>query len=342
MTQTPNPSRHRVFPLAVLATLGATTGLATPAAATPAQPTTVSDGSPQPVTAAAPARTQSTYTVKSGDTLSHIALATGVRVADLRAANGLADNRIVAGKTLVIPSSGGGGGGQRASVAGATSGPSYTVRSGDTLSGIAQMRGSSVRAIQAANPGLNPRALRPGQTITVPAGGGGGGGGATSPGQVPNTFLGRTYPEETVRSANVNKRALHERSAPGRDEMRRIIADAANRHGVDPALAQAVAHQESGFNMRAVSPANAVGAMQVIPSSGDWASGMAGRRLDLMDPHDNATAGVLILRAHQRTGADEATVIASYYQGRGSVTKNGMYPDTRRYVANVQTLKGRY
>lgn len=336
MTQTPNPSRHRVVPLAVLATLGATAGIATPAAATQAQPPSVSDGSPQPVTAAAPVRTQSTYTVRGGDTLSHIALATGVRVADLRAANGLADNHIVAGKTLVIPAASGGGQRTGASIAGAPSGPAYTVRSGDTLGAIARARGTSVSAIQAANPGLDPRALRPGATITVPSGGG------STPGQVSNTFLGRTYPEETVRSANVNKQALHERSTPSQEEMQRIIADAARRHGVDPALAQAVAHQESGFNMRAVSPANAVGAMQVIPSSGDWASGIAGRKLDLMDPRDNATAGVLILRAHQSTGADEATVIASYYQGRGSVTKNGMYPDTRRYVANVQTLKTRY
>lgn len=342
MTQTPTPPRHRVVPLAVLATLGATTALATPATAATAAPTSrpsVSESAPRQVTAAAPVRGQSSYTVRPGDTLGHIALATGVRVADLRAANGLADDSIMAGRTLVIPSAAGGGDSSGAAVAGTPSGSGYTVRSGDTLSGIAQIRGTNVTALKSANPGLDPRALRPGQTITVPSGGSTS---TSSVSRVPNTFLGRTYPEETVRSANVNKQALHQRSVPGPERMRQIIADAARRHGVNPALAQAVAHQESGFNMRAVSPANAVGAMQVIPSSGEWASRMAGRTLDLMDPHDNATAGVLILRAHQRTGADEATVIASYYQGRGSVTRNGMYPDTRRYVANVQTLKARY
>lgn len=339
MTQTPTPSRHRVVPLAVLATLGATTAIAAPAPAVPLPRPSVSESAPQPVTAAAPARGQSTYTVRSGDTLGHIAMATGVAVADLRAANGLTGNRIVAGRTLTIPSASGSGRSSGAAVAGTSSGSGHTVRAGDTLSGIAQLRGISVSALQSANPGLEPRALRPGQNITLPSGSGSS---RSSSARVPGTFLGRTYPAETVRSANVNKQALHERSVPGRDRMRQIIADAARRHGVEPALAQAVAHQESGFNMRAVSSANAIGAMQVIPSSGEWASRMAGRTLDLMDPHDNATAGVLILRAHQRTGADEATVLASYYQGRGSVTRNGMYPDTRRYVANVQTLKGRY
>jgi soluble lytic murein transglycosylase-like protein len=124
--------------------------------------------------------------------------------------------------------------------------------------------------------------------------------------------------------------------------MQQIIASTARRWGVDPALAQAVAFQESGFNMRSVSPANAVGAMQVIPASGRWASSLAGRSLDLLDPHDNATAGVVILRALTRAEDDQATAIAGYYQGLASVRSKGMFADTRRYVANVQTLMARF
>lgn len=339
MTQTPNTPRHRVVPLAVLATLGATTGIGAPAAAAP--PTVrVNADAPQPTTAAAPVRGQSTYTVKPGDTLGAISRATGVLTADLRAANGLSGDHIVAGKTLVIPARSSGGSTQSGgTIAGRASG-SYTVRPGDTISAIAGFRGTTTNAILAANPGVNARALRPGQKLVIPSGGAGTG--SSSPQRVPNTFAGRSYPQETVRSANLNKQALHERHAPSSSEMQRIIRQTANRHGVDPRLALAISHQESGFNMRAVSPANAVGAMQVIPSSGEWASRMAGRTLDLMDPQDNATAGVLIIKAHQRTGADESIVIASYYQGRGSVTRNGMYADTKRYVANVQALKGRY
>lgn len=42
------------------------------------------------------------------------------------------------------------------------------VRSGDTFSGIARQAGSSVRAIEAANPRMDPRQLRIGQLLVVP------------------------------------------------------------------------------------------------------------------------------------------------------------------------------
>ncbi len=157
-----------------------------------------------------------------------------------------------------------------------------------------------------------------------------------------NTFAGRTYPASTVAAAQANKDALDSRTVPSRGQMQAIVAATARSNGVDPALAQAISFQESGFNMRAVSPANAVGAMQVIPSSGVWASELAGRRLDLLDPHDNALAGVLILKANLRAAGDQGTAIAAYYQGLRSVRTNGMYADTRRYVANVQTLAATY
>ena len=131
-------------------------------------------------------------------------------------------------------------------------------------------------------------------------------------------------------------------SVPSRDEMRQLIASTARSMGVDPALALAVGYQESGFDMRAVSPANAVGAMQVIPSSGQWASDLVGRPINLLDPNDNVVAGVAILRSLVRTGPDLPSAIAGYYQGAGSVRRNGMYDDTRRYVANVQTLMTRF
>src|SRR5699024_11901350 len=99
-------------------------------------------------------------------------------------------------------------------------------------------------------------------------------------------------------------------------------------------LAQAVALQESGFNQRAVSPANAIGTMQVIPSSGEWAGQLLGRKINLLDPRDNVAAGVAILRQLQRTfPANLEHAIGAYYQGAGSVSKYGLASDTRNYVA---------
>lgn len=44
----------------------------------------------------------------------------------------------------------------------------YIVKSGDTFSSIAKNFGVTVRAIQAANPGVEPTRLRPGQTLHIP------------------------------------------------------------------------------------------------------------------------------------------------------------------------------
>ena len=141
--------------------------------------------------------------------------------------------------------------------------------------------------------------IHPGQRISVP--------GAPAP-RTPtsttrpaptseNTFAGYTYSDATVRAARKNREALAKVQVPSRTEVAAMIRRTALRHGVHPTLALAVGWQESGWNQRAVSVANAIGAMQVIPSSGDWASQLAGRRLDLLDAQDNVTAGVVILRA---------------------------------------------
>ncbi len=300
---------------------------------------------PRP-SAPAPAASGTTtrHLVVSGDTVSRLASRYGTTVAAIVAANGLDSRALIrVGQTLTIPGATGAPAPAPAPAAAPAPAPAsgtttrHLVVSGDTVSRLASRYGTTVAAIVAAN-GLDSRALiRVGQTLTIP-----GATGAPAPAAttqlVPNTFAGRTYPEATVSAANANKATLLSRSVPSRAEMQQIVRTTALAMGVDPALAQAIAYQESGFDQRAVSPANAIGTMQVIPSSGVWASQLVGRPLDLLDPQDNATAGVAILRALVRSAPDLPTAIAGYYQGLGSVTRNGMYADTRRYVANIQTL----
>lgn len=50
----------------------------------------------------------------------------------------------------------------------------YTVQWGDTLNKIAQKSGATTQAIVAANPGLNPNYIVPGQVLVIPAPGGAG------------------------------------------------------------------------------------------------------------------------------------------------------------------------
>jgi len=83
-------------------------------------------------------------TVRPGDTLSSIGARYGVSADRLAAHNGLRDgNLIFAGRTLSIPG--------RLGISAGFSGGVYTVRAGDTLSGIATRTGTSVGSLVRAN-----------------------------------------------------------------------------------------------------------------------------------------------------------------------------------------------
>ena len=291
------------------------------------------------------------YKVVAGDTVWDLARRHGTSVAAIISANGLnASAAIRVGQSLTIPGAQEVGSAPASSSTPATSAPtvatgknqdqfsgetqSYTVASGDTLSRIASQFGVSVQSIASASSIKNPALIRVGQKLTIP-------GGAPS-GLVGDTFEGRTYSAPVVGAANQNKATLNAMDVPSRADMQAMVVRIANDYGVDPALAQAVAFQESGFNMRAVSPANAIGTMQVIPTTGEWMSQIVGRELNLLVPEDNVTAGVALLRHLQRDGRTLETAIAGYYQGEAGVRKHGMYADTKRYVANVLTLMSNY
>jgi soluble lytic murein transglycosylase-like protein len=173
-----------------------------------------------------------------------------------------------------------------------------------------------------------------GQVLTIPGG--------VPTGLVGDTFAGRTYAKDVVSAANANKQILNDSSVPSRAQMRALVEKTAKKYGVSVSLALAIAYQESGFNMRAVSPANAVGVMQVIPSTGEWISSVVGRELDLLDPHDNVTAGVVLLGYLTRNADSLDQAIAGYYQGLAGVRKYGMNSDTKQYVASVRALMKKF
>lgn len=296
----------------------------------------------------------SAYTVKSGDTLSAIAARHGVKLSEVLGWNGLTMGSIIRpGQQVKI----GGGAAAPAPALAAPAAPvtvaqavgpstpvptssgSYTIKAGDTLSGIAARNGVKLSDILSANRLTMSSIIYPGNKLVIP-----GASIAVAAGQpsatvtplVPSTFLGFSYPAAVVNSANANKALLNASPVPSREQMKSIVADTARKMGVEPSLAMAFAFQESSFDHRSVSPANAIGTMQVIPSSGQWASDLVGRKLNLLDPYDNATAGVAIIRQLVRTSKDLDTAIAGYYQGQYSVSKYGMYDDTKRYVASIK------
>jgi putative chitinase len=108
-----------------------------------------------------------TYSVRSGDTLGALARRFNTSTDKLAKANGISNpNKIFVGQKLVVD----GFDAPRATSKG-SGGSSYTVKSGDTLSGIAGRHGTTVGALQKANNISNPNLIRVGQKLTIPGGG---------------------------------------------------------------------------------------------------------------------------------------------------------------------------
>jgi len=128
------------------------------------------------------------------------------------------------------------------------------------------------------------------------------------------------------------------RPAANAGDFEELVAEAARRHGLDPALMRAVVGVESGFQPQAVSPKGAQGLMQLMPATA--------RDLGVADPFDpaaNLDGGSRYLSSLvARYDGDLTKALAAYNAGMGAVARHGgvpPYAETRRYV---QKVLGRY
>ena len=112
-----------------------------------------------------------------------------------------------------------------------------------------------------------------------------------------------------------------------------LIKEAAARYQVDPRLVAAVAQTESGGNQEAVSPAGAIGVMQLMPETA------AGLGVNPYDKRQNIEGGAKYLRQMMDTfGGDVQKAVAAYNAGPQAVKEyNGIppYRETQDYVNKV-------
>lgn len=117
-----------------------------------------------------------------------------------------------------------------------------------------------------------------------------------------------------------------------------LVTNAANKYGVDPNLALAVATQESGLNANAISSAGAIGVMQLMPSTA------VGLGVNPNDVYQNIDGGVKYLsQLLNQFNGDISLALAGYNAGPGNVAKyNGIppFPETQSYVSKILNALG--
>jgi soluble lytic murein transglycosylase-like protein len=208
----------------------------------------------------------------------------------------------------------------------------YTVSEGDTLSEIAVTHGTTVEELVWLNGISNPDLIVTGVSLVLPA--------APVAESAPSA-----EPDEWSDDDGAQEGGWVEEEAedewvwidPPYVDQETIVAlliEAADMYGWDPALILAQAWQESRWRQDGVSHAGAIGVMQVLPGTaaevGDW---YLGREVDPWNSvWDNIESGVAFLTIlYEETGSVEEA-LAAYYQGLGSLERDGWFTDTVEYV----------
>jgi soluble lytic murein transglycosylase-like protein len=124
---------------------------------------------------------------------------------------------------------------------------------------------------------------------------------------------------------------------PGAGNYAQSIQQSAGKYGVNPNLISAVVQAESGGNPRAVSPAGAMGLMQLMPANVSQ-YGVS----DPFDPEQNIDAGTHQLAdLLSQYNGDLNLALAGYNAGPNAVRRyNGVppYPETQQYIQKVRQL----
>jgi hypothetical protein len=124
--------------------------------------------------------------------------------------------------------------------------------------------------------------------------------------------------------------------------VRALLERWAGFYAVDGRLVRALGWMESGYQPSLVSSAGARGVMQVLPSTKRYVETVLLHRKVPWTTSGGIRVGVVYLRELLREfRGNETRALAAWYQGPGSVRRNGISRGTRTFVRNVLALRRR-
>ncbi len=190
---------------------------------------------------------------------------------------------------------------------------SYVVVAGDTLTKLSGRFDVTLAELRTANASINPHQLRIGQTVKIP---------------------------------RSSKKLLPAglRARPERLKLRPLFAKWAGRNNIPVDLLEATTWLESGWNQSRVSSTGAIGIGQIMPETAAFiAKDLIGQPVNHHKSEDNIRMSARYLRFLLKLhNGDTTKALHSYYQGAGSVQRNGLYDDTIDYARSVQALRLRF
>jgi N-acetylmuramoyl-L-alanine amidase len=255
------------------------------------------------------------YTVQPGDSLWAIASIDGLTVDQLAGANDLSpDAGLQPGQVLDIPPQ------------------SYTPGSGDST-GSSDASATTVAAASdtssSDDTSVSSDTGSSDAASSTPAA-------ATDTGDFCSTFVSSGGPEGELPPLLAE--------SPDRLALQPLFVQYAYQYGVSPALAEAIAWQESGWQEDVVSDAQAVGIGQLIPSTAAFIDqDLIGEDLDDTQAADNIQMSAAFLGyLNQVEDGNLCNVIAAYYEGPVNLAADGVFAITEPYVESVEALIPRF
>ena len=147
------------------------------------------------------------------------------------------------------------------------------------------------------------------------------------------TAAGKAHAAQPVQGMAPAQKSVGAAQEIANPELARMIHAAAAKYAIDPKLVSAVAEVESGGDQNAVSPAGAVGVMQLMPETA------AGLGVNPYDMKSNVEGGAKYLREMLDTfDGDVKKAVAAYNAGANAVKAYGgvpPYAETQNYVTSV-------